>query len=428
MIFQKENVARRIDTAIRFFLYVLIFWLPYSKAVVESSVVTALLLFVVKKTWLYIYSFQDKTLTTRSRLAEAFKLPASFLNIPISIFIIFAFVSAITSAMPVYCLNGLAFKTLEWFVIYFLFLEVFREKKHIMWAFNIFLITSAAIILDTLQQFFVTNRDIFLGYRITDGRATASLQHANNLSAYLIFVVFVNLWFCLKEVNRKLRIVYEVLFVLSLCSLFLTFSRGAWVAVMVGLVVFFIWIKAAQKFRFFIIISSIIALISVGIFFTIHLKAARLDQQNLHLTASWRTQLWLDSLKMILIRPCFGYGPNTFMTTFSEFGRLLRGPAYYTPTYAHNCYIQLAAEVGFLGLLAFGTILGALFTNSLKFIRGKVPLDKFQTLSAAVLSGLLAFLLHSFVDTNFFSLQLVALFWIMAALEVAVVQLNHKHI
>ena len=32
-------IENRIDSIIRFFLYLLIFWLPYSPAVIESSVI-----------------------------------------------------------------------------------------------------------------------------------------------------------------------------------------------------------------------------------------------------------------------------------------------------------------------------------------------------------------------------------------------------
>ena len=125
---------------------------------------------------------------------------------------------------------------------------------------------------------------------------------------------------------------------------------------------------------------------------------------------------------MILDRPNFGYGPNTFMPTFIDFGRAIRGAGYYTmPTYAHNCFIQLAAETGFWGLASFVWILGVLFQKVIRQLASRKSGDhNLKMVSASILGGVVAFLGHSFVDTDLFSLQLSALFWFMIGLQVAV--------
>ena len=418
-------ITKKIDSGIRFFLCLLIFWLPYSKAVVESSVVIALVLWIVKR-GLILRRFRTIDKKEFLRICAP---AASFLNGPIAIFLIFGMVSVLTSTLFLQSLHGYLTKVLEWFIIYFLILEVFTTKKHICIAFIIFIFTSISTVLDSLQQFYWTHKDIFLGYVITDNRATGGFNHANNLAGYLTFVVPVVMVLLFWKKNSMGKFLLGVvLTVLSVWSLVVTFSRGAWLAVAAGGFLFLGSVCFVRRsVRSFVIMGLLIFIFWVGIFFTTSKKQFRLDTSNIEITVAWRSHLWEDSLRMIRDRPNFGYGPNTFMPIFFDFGRAIRGGGYYAPTYAHNCFIQLAAEMGILGLGSFLWIIGLLFQKVIVQLRNLKAGDyHLKILSAGMLGGTLAFLGHSFVDTNLFSLQLSALFWVMVGLQVAVYNLQES--
>ena len=426
-----KNILSKIDIAIRFFLYLLIFWLPYSKAVVESSVIAAFVLWMLKK---IIAACASGKFDSLSRLSVKdfvllFKPPPSFLNGLIGIFLTFALVSALTGVSPRVSVYGLFTKTCEWFLIYFLMIEVFTEKKYVYRALYVFVFTSLATVLDSLSQFYWTHKDIFLGYVMSDNRATAGFNHANNLAGYLTFVVPVTISLFWRS-NKKWKTLLGILgALLSIWSLGLTFSRGAWLATAAG-ILFFLFLTRSPRWDF-ISLGIILVIIACGIFLTIPGKEMRLEHSSIINMVNYRENLWEDSWRMILNRPSFGYGPNTFMSEFFDFGRALRGTYAYTPTYAHNCFIQLAAEEGLIGLAVFLGIMGQLFikvTERLKITK-KNPTEnkRLQLLSAGILSGTLAFLLHSFVDTNLFSLQLSALLWFMVGLQIAIYHLQfHK--
>ncbi|MCX5681525.1 MAG: hypothetical protein NT079_04520, partial [Candidatus Omnitrophica bacterium] len=94
----------------------------------------------------------------------------------------------------------------------------------------------------------------------------------------------------------------------------------------------------------------------------------------------------------------------------------------YSPTYAHNCYIQMAAEVGLLGLGCFLWILGKFFKNIFRAIwcgQRKDRDNSLVILLIGLVTGASGFLLHSFVDTHFYSLKLSVLSWFMIGLAVA---------
>ncbi len=80
----------------------------------------------------------------------------------------------------------------------------------------------------------------------------------------------------------------------------------------------------------------------------------------------------------------------------------------------HNSLLQLWAETGLLGLVAFLLFLGA----TLKISWEKLGQDK-RLVSIGLLIGHLAFLLHNTVDFTFFQPEVSLFWWAVAALLTA---------
>ena len=114
-----KDVPNKMDTAIRFFLYVFIFWLPYSPAVVEICIITAFMLWLIKRA---VCLFTDKPLSAR-KMMDAFIPPPGPLNQPIYYFLFVCIISVSFSAFWQQSLHNFITKTFEWFVVYFLFVD-----------------------------------------------------------------------------------------------------------------------------------------------------------------------------------------------------------------------------------------------------------------------------------------------------------------
>ena len=83
-------------------------------------------------------------------------------------------------------------------------------------------------------------------------------------------------------------------------------------------------------------------------------------------------------------------------------------------SYAHNCYLQIWAETGIFSLLSFmAFIISVMRLGFKKFISSN------DYLLLGILSGTIGFLVHSFFDTNMYSLRLVILFWVWIGLIIA---------
>ena len=119
---------------------------------------------------------------------------------------------------------------------------------------------------------------------------------------------------------------------------------------------------------------------------------------------------------MINKHPFFGMGVGTFMANFSKFL-----PNAYI-SYAHNCYLQIWAETGIFALFSFGGFVVSFVYLSIKrFIVCK------DFLLLGLLSGVVGFLVHSFFDTNLYSLRLAILFWVWVGLILASIKCNNNY-
>src|SRR3989338_7503752 len=267
----KENDSKRssgftpdrLDAVIRFFLYVFIFWLPYSKAVLEICVIAALAVWIIKRIWLW---GQQKRPLNFQNLIISLKPVDSPLNRPIYFFLLACFLSAITSFFWERAIVGFLAKTAEWFVIYFLVIEVFKEKKHIYTALGILLFTALATSFDSIRQYYWAYKDIFFGYPLTnDRRATAAFSHPNSLGGFMavvIPVVFSGLFLRNKKLFFKFT---PVLLILMIWSLVLSFSRASWLGDILG-VSFFAFGIRKKVFLKVILIMCIAAAMLMPLF------------------------------------------------------------------------------------------------------------------------------------------------------------------
>jgi putative inorganic carbon (HCO3(-)) transporter len=129
-----------------------------------------------------------------------------------------------------------------------------------------------------------------------------------------------------------------------------------------------------------------------------------------------RWMMWQAAAGMIRDRPVLGHGLNTFMANYLTYW--VGGERQ--PRYAHNCYLQVAAETGLIGLVAFVGLLACLFQRLVAGIRQASPAER--PILLGFLAGLLAFAVQAGVDTNFYSLRQAALFWVLAGLSLGLSQ------
>ena len=135
-----------------------------------------------------------------------------------------------------------------------------------------------------------------------------------------------------------------------------------------------------------------------------------------HLNGQGRKVFWQEALQIIHKFPILGAGLNTYT-------KIIEQSKMQWVAYPHNCYLQMAAEIGTVGLLAFVWILFRLFFSVIANLPNVS--DRFlNTVLVGFSAGLFGFLSHSFVDTNFYSVQLGNLLWVVMAVIMAIPRLD----
>ena len=115
--------------------------------------------------------------------------------------------------------------------------------------------------------------------------------------------------------------------------------------------------------------------------------------------------------------PILGTGPNTYLSVVPQYKIADKNYLYYP----HNSFLHMAAEVGLLGLWAFLWVMWRFFRQGIKISK-----KQGNILLLGLMAGVLAFLIHSFFDTNLYSLQLVVLFWFVLGLGVSMFSLDSR--
>jgi probable O-glycosylation ligase (exosortase A-associated) len=158
---------------------------------------------------------------------------------------------------------------------------------------------------------------------------------------------------------KIIKLFYLLLTILFVLSIIGTSSRGGSLAL--GAALFYQWIKAKNKL---IGLVGVVILIFIVILYAPPQYYERMETITDYETegsAAGRIAIWKSGIRMVVDHPLIGVGAGHF---FVKFGTEYRPPGVGRRPLpwanAHSLYIQVLAELGFPGLVAY---LGLIFVN-----------------------------------------------------------------
>jgi len=386
----KEKLLSVIDKAAFFFFAVLMLFLPVSNAVIESCFGFIFLLFILK-------------LSLGGITIKDNKFFKSKINLLVLIFFLSIGLSLLVS-------GPLLMKSFKaWFfkwgegVLLFYFAQILLRKRDIAFLLiPLFASTFLQCIWGLYQLQFNIIKGLSLSYPATllNG-VRAGFNHYNDFASFLTVVFFILLGALLKTKKTSLKIILGLLGILVTATILFTRSRGAWLAfLLINLLFGFIFYRK-KKINLAYSMYIIIPFFIIAIFWLSPLTE-RLFYSFKIGGDSDRLKVWRISLSIFKGSPLIGTGIGLFMDRLP--------PPLVGPTYAHNCYLQILVETGIIGLFSFLVFLGTIIKEG--FVR---IIRDFDELFLGLFSAFLAFLIHSFFDTQLYSLKLSILFWLLAS-------------
>ncbi len=431
----RNLIITRCDQVMFYAMCGLAWFIPISIALVEWMFAIGLIAWLVKRGTIFKAFVEAESADGWGEQAKllllSFKPKRNVINRPVLIFLAVVVLSALFGLHPVKSLSAVLTKVLQWIMTYVIVLESVGTRKQVRVIGLVLLASVALITVNGLVQY--TSGTGFVRQRtVVDGRRVMStFRHPNDLAGWLTIMlpVVFSLSFVQFFRAREGRDIFLegsdqsgvlgspafiglafILLVLAGFCLGVTYSRGGWLATGLALLV-----MVARRPRMLVTLM-VTGAVFLGVFaFTmVRDRSTNIagSYKNVFTNVSDRNTIWGEGVDLVRERPLLGIGFNNYLATVQERGNIRQ-------EYAHNCYLQMAAETGLAGLLAFLWIPLRLFregVRQLPRIRDRFP----HHFLLGLLTGWGAFLLHSFFDTNFYSTQLSSLMWLTAGLILAI--------
>jgi putative inorganic carbon (HCO3(-)) transporter len=239
-------------------------------------------------------------------------------------------------------------------------------------------------------------------------RVFSTLQNPNLLAGYLVTIISLAIGFGCKAKSRRGQAVFLVLTVIFGVCLVLTYSRGAWISLLFVAGAYGLYYNR-KVFWLMVPLVGILLFLHNGFYERILSIANPTDS-----SAAMRMGLWQSTFAMIVEKPFLGIGWGAYWMVYPKYDFFLNDPNT-TIYHAHNMYLNIAAEVGIPGLIAF---MGVLYSHSkacLGVIRSKQN-HWSVGLALGVLFALIGICVNGLTDFTMFSNQLALLFWLLNGL------------
>jgi O-antigen ligase len=254
------------------------------------------------------------------------------------------------------------------------------------------------------------------------GRLSASSTYDPNDLAFVLVTFMPMIYYFMKGKVGFSKIVLQATLIAMLLALMATASRGGVVGLIIIVVV--ILLKHGEKI-FHALFPLTILLVLMSLFapatFWDRMSTMLHPQEDYNVSAGGgRVDIWIEGIKMMIRHPLTGVGINCFEVAEGSFHTdAITGNSgkWSSP---HNSFIQVGAELGFIGLILFLKLL----TSSIKSLRtwrknnelGNVPNWLLDSTEVAF---------YGYITTGFFLSQAYSVvFYFLIALVVIIQRID----
>lgn len=177
-------------------------------------------------------------------------------------------------------------------------------------------------------------------------RVFSTLENPNVLAGYLDVFICLALGFLAKAQERSHRLILLGAIILFVACLAMTYSRGAFLT----LVAVFAVYGFIKDWRIVILFALVIGIIfySDSTFMNRILSAFTMSDSS----EGVRVGIWVSTSAMIADHPFTGIGWGAYQFVYPQYNYYIADPNIII-YHAHNLYLNVAAEIGIVGALAF---------------------------------------------------------------------------
>ncbi|MCD4712202.1 MAG: O-antigen ligase family protein [Clostridiales bacterium] len=272
----------------------------------------------------------------------------------------------------------------------------------------LFLLAGGIALLGILEYLFVSG-----------SRIHATFTNPNPFGIYMVMMFLVVLSLAIRT-KFKINVVMSILF---LSVVYLSGSRASLGAMSIALIISFFGIEKEHMKN--AVIKAMFIFISAFIFAQIFMYGSILIRENVFVDKSLlesitrsnsfvtsslkgRLEFWRVAVELFKNKPLTGYGNGTYFSSYY----IEYGTNEWYSRFTHNHYLQIASELGLVGIILFMGFLWAGFKSVLFNAKQNDKSIYFW----GMVAGLVAFLLHIGVDFTWNFPAVTALFFFFLGL------------
>lgn len=282
------------------------------------------------------------------------------------------------------------------------------NRRIVLWVFAG--VAVATVLVAARQLFDPSTADLAYTAPGEPTRVFATFVNPNFFSEYLVLAIAVCL--ALFFLERKAgRVIAVAIAVGCALALIVTYTRGSWLALAVGVVAGAVMVDLRLAW---VVLGGGAALLAV-------IPSAwrrLLSVFTVEGSSAQRVWLWGESFGVVKEHPLVGVG----LGGYSQWIEATRGaaPALIGGVLgAHESYLQMTAEVGVPGGLAFLVLAGSVALAGFGYARVLRDDGVERGVNAALTVGLVAFAVNAFVSNSFHHPQAAVFFWMLAGMQAA---------
>ena len=386
---------------ILYLLYATLFLLPLNPFLFYVTLLPAVM------AWLYNW---------RKKGEVALALPPLWQ--PGAVFLVCSFLSAFVSKDIAFSFMNWALQPLMYALVYLLIyttVSTEKEKEKALYAFlagavvtvvyGFFQYANAADMAADMEAQSWVDPERFPLLRM---RMYSTPENPNLFGAYLLMIISILTAFTLRERAVKRRTVFAVILLSLLLCLALTYSRGAWVslaAIVLGLTLFY-----DKRFGLLFLLVPVVLAFYHGQVVERFLSLFSGEDTSVDL----RFALWKSTMAMIEEHPLLGVGWGAYFLSYPDYNFFIQEEGVLI-FHAHNMYLNMLAEVGIPGGMAF---LLAFFAQGIlcwrNYRHGNDSFTKSMGLGGVLM--VMALSVISMGDHVLFSRSVSFCFWSLSAL------------
>lgn len=295
---------------------------------------------------------------------SVFRHPITLL---LGIHLFWILITGLNAEYPIIGLKVFAAKL--WYIIPFFILPVITFKDDKLYTKFFWIVLSILL----LSMIYVNIRHAMSGFSFAEINASVSpffRNHVNYAAILVIFLPFIWAMYHRYRAERTKRIFLQIVLLIFLLSIYLTYTRAAQGSILIAIGVYFL--IRYKVVKYVLIIAAILSVYVVQSVFTSneyiylapdfektvsHEKFDNLIEATIKMediSTMERFHRWVAGYHMVQEKPMMGFGPGNFYPSYQPY------TVYSFETYVsdnpdrsgvHNYYLMTLVEQGFVGLI-----------------------------------------------------------------------------